>query len=327
VLIALLLPAVQSARESSRRAKCTNNLKQIGIAIYGYEGRYHVLPPAGKSSNFAVKPAVTQFVDGMSVFPRILPHLEGTNIYDSINFKLDYNHTSGANFTACSTVFSGFLCPSANRSGSGGHDDNDPSDTYQSAKGIGYGVVDYGATCYTDISPTGTPVSGNPYPATPLRDPNSRADGVLKRGYTTIPEVRDGLSNSILIAEDAGRDARFTCEYDETVFDGVTAVTRMVPAGLRRFWRWAEAANAIGVSGGINNKTRPMNGDVRYRTAVSVPEIGAGANDEIFSFHPGGANILFGDGSVKFLKDGVQPSILRGLVTAKGREVIGADAY
>src|SRR4051794_31129905 len=89
VLIALLLPAVQSARESSRRAQCSNNLKQLGIALYSYESANKVFPSAGKSLNTGVKPAVVQFVDGVAVFPRILPHIEGGNIYNTINFNLD----------------------------------------------------------------------------------------------------------------------------------------------------------------------------------------------------------------------------------------------
>ena len=64
-----------------------------------------------------------------------------------------------------------------------------------------------------------------------------------------------------------------------------------------------------------------------YRTSVNTIEIGAGANDEIFAYHPGGANILMGDGSVRFLKESINPTILRGLVTYRGREVIGADSY
>jgi prepilin-type N-terminal cleavage/methylation domain-containing protein/prepilin-type processing-associated H-X9-DG protein len=320
VLIALLLPAVQSARESGRRAQCSNNMKQLGIAIYSYESAHHFLPSAGESVNYGVKPPVVQFIDGMSVFVRLLPNMEGDVVFNSINFRLDYDSVSGANFTATSTVLSSFLCPSAAvRSGNGGHDDLDPSDTFGRNKGIGYGMVDYGPTCFTEISPTGAPVAGNNFPATPLRDQLHRADGLIRRGYTAVAVVRDGMANTIAIAEDAGRDARFVSEYPESPTSGLT--------GQRRFWRWAEAANAIGVSGSINNKVRPMNDQVPYAGTCTTACIGAGANDEIFSYHPGGANTLFGDGSVKFLKDGTNPVVLRGLVTYQGREVIGNDAY
>jgi prepilin-type processing-associated H-X9-DG protein len=245
-----------------------------------------------------------------------------------MNFYLDYNFTTGANFTAASTAISSFLCPSAIRSGGNGHDDVDPSDTFAVSKGVGYGMVDYGATCFTDINPTGNRVSIGTYPGTPFRDPKFLADGVFKHGSTAVSEIRDGMSNTMIIAEDAGRDARFVCEFAETVWDGISAPpsNRSVPQGLRRFWRWAAPANAIGVSGSPNNKTRPMFGTL-YRTSVNTVEIGAGANDEIFAYHPGGANVLMGDGSVKFLKESINVTVLRGLVTYKGREVIGSDVF
>jgi len=328
VLVALLLPAVQSAREASRRAQCSNNLKQFGIALYSYETANHLFPSSGKGSNLT-KPSTpfAMFDGGVSLFPRLLPNLEQDIVFNTINFSLDYDHNSGANFTAYSTVITIFLCPSADRSGEGGHDDIDNSDQYQNSLGIGYGMIDYGATCFTDIyvNPSGKGPAQNPatgtYPGTPLRDFDSaRADGVLKLSYTAVAEVRDGLSNCMIIAEDAGRDARFVCEDPEPMTSGL--------GGQRRFWRWGEAANGIGVSGLINNKTRPMNSLKPYPGASGAnAQFGAGANDEIFAYHSAGANILFGDGSVKFLKDSISPVILRGLVTYKGREVIGGDSY
>jgi len=100
-------------------------------------------------------------------------------------------------------------------------------------------------------------------------------------------------------------------------------------AGARRYWRWAEPDQSYGVSGQPNNKFRPMNEQGQYTAFGAGVSAGnnAGANDELFSYHPGGVNCLFGDGSVRFIKDSVNIVALRGLVTAAGGEVISSDAY
>ena len=165
---------------------------------------------------------------------------------------------------------------------------------------------------------------------------------MFKQGKTRIAEITDGTSNTIAIAEDAGRDARYLSPYIEGYWDGVStrqAAMALInpndpgPSGgyapYRRYWRWAEPDEGYGVSGTPNNKYRPDHelGPWGTTTPYIAQGNNAGNNDEIASFHPGGANLLFGDGSVRFIKDSVSPVTLRGLVTPNGGEVLSSDSY
>ncbi|GAC1472755.1 MAG: DUF1559 domain-containing protein [Isosphaeraceae bacterium] len=342
VLAALLLPAVQAARETARRTQCANNLKQIGLALHNYESANRVFPPSGESTSFAdatgaARPQPkTQFVDGsFSVLAQILPYLERGASYDALNFQLDYNNNTGANYTAASASLNVYLCPSADRQSPGGYDDLDPAEA-GSGHLHGYGMTDYGATCYTDISPTGTakgPGWKTPNDiAVPYRDRNSRVDGMIARA-TRIGQVTDGLSNTIAIGEDAGRDARFASPYTEEVMidDGTkfnpARPTYGKPTDFRRFWRWADADGSFGVSGQINNNATPARAEAPF---PAVP-VGAGSNarnnDELYSFHNKGAHVVLGDGTVKFLNQSTNIAVLRALVSRSGKEVISDEDW
>jgi prepilin-type processing-associated H-X9-DG protein len=341
VLIALLLPAVQSAREAARRAQCTNNMKQIGLALHNYESSNGAFPSGGESTNFNTTPPSSQFIDGgWSTLARLLPFMEAGTAFNALNFNLaEYNDAFGANYTGASQAIASYICPSSTRSPDGSRDGVDPNDPFSAING-GYGYNDYGPTVYTDISPLLVPGNGN-LPWVPYRDKNFRANGMLKQGSTRIAEVTDGTSNTIAIAEDAGRDPRYLSPYTELYWNNV--ITRPAamatinpndpgPAGgytpWRRFWRWAEPDGGYGVSGTPNNTGRPDHEVSNWPTGTFVAQgTNAYHNDEIGSFHPGGANILFGDGHVGFLKNSVSPVTMRGLVTLNGGEVLSSDSF
>ena len=238
-----------------------------------------------------------------------------------------------------------YLCPSSARPGQN-RDAADPADTLSTSLGIGYAYVDYGPTVYTDIDPTGTTTYATSYPATPYRNKYSRANGLLKQAKTNLAEATDGLSNTIAIGEDAGRDETYISPYTEYASGGGKAFTSptFCPAATgdcrgvgpwstsaaRRYWRWAEPDSGYGVSGTPNNPYRPSHEQASYEAYPGLLNTGgnnAGANDELFSYHPGGINCLFGDGSVHFIKTSISPVTLRSLVTLNAGEVLSSDSY
>lgn len=333
ILIGLLLPAIQKVRESAARTQCQNNLKQMGVACSNYEATNGVLPPGGEGSNSAVNgtafsndlvngaapPAGTPF---HSAFTYMLPYIEQDVIYQMIDLNQYYNANSASkpnHVVAFKQVIKTYLCPSY---------------PFEPKDPLGYGYTNYGATVYTDI--VVRPGQGGTSVGVGLRDKvNARQRGAMDNLPISSTGITDGTSNTMLIAEDAARRDGYLTNpaYIDPAKQLGIAVDSGTSVATRRFWRWAEQDTGFGVSGDPMLNTMTANFKVINNNATSPGTDGpttcnwkltnnCGPNDEIFSFHTGGANVLFADGHVAFLSDTISPVVVATLVSRMGGEPV-----
>jgi prepilin-type N-terminal cleavage/methylation domain-containing protein/prepilin-type processing-associated H-X9-DG protein len=341
ILIALLLPAVQKIREAAARIQCQNNLKQMGLACANYENANSVLPLAGEGSNAAVNGTAfnNDLVNGAhpprgtvmhSGFTLLLPYIEQGNIYALIDPNEYYNAPSTAypnHVNAFKNVIKTYICPSY---------------PYEHQDSLGYGYVHYGMTVYTDI--VLYPGMGGTTLPVGFRDKtHARQRGAMDNTTVSLIQISDGTSNTILIAEDTARREGYIT--NPAYLDPALALGIAVDAQIqgqtfttRRFWRWAEPdAAGYGVSGDPLLNTTTASFKIVNNNFTSPGTDGpngcwklvnnCGPNDEIFSFHTGGANVVFADGHVQFIRDSVAPVVMAGLVSRSGGEVIDPNSF
>jgi len=306
ILVALLLPAVNSAREAARKAACTNNMRQMGLGLFNYESTHRRLPSAGQAKRGGSGPNAGQNVfftnrrrleseadASHSVQTYILPFLEETAAADLFNLQYRYDiepsQVAPTNQQASKQGISTFVCPStAGRTGN------------QDAEGYGY--TDYSAP--VTVKPG---LSGDPDQPRFKCALNGDSDRRIK-------SIVDGASKTVAIAEDAGRvdvdRGGFMVIKTESIDDG-TPVNR-------RSWAWADPDNAFNVDTLVNNNQTPIGGPAECPWS----KVNCGANEETFSFHPGGANLVFCDGSVHFVRADIDAATFVAIMSKNGREIL-----
>jgi prepilin-type N-terminal cleavage/methylation domain-containing protein/prepilin-type processing-associated H-X9-DG protein len=320
VLIALLLPAVQAAREAARRAQCVNNLKQMGLAIHNYHDAVGTFPPAAIMHN-AADLGANCAGDGVSrshgLFTYILPYVEQGNLYNAVNFTFAAGATNGAlqygvlpgavQFTAFSAAVNTYICPSDSRLL--------PSNTVPTDQGTAYVPGSYASNVGTLDT-----VHGN------VCWQYTASDGAFSRDWVyNAAAITDGTSNTLFLGE-ASRflnDPEIYFNY----WNRVAWVNSVVGlAGTTRTMGFALTAPRLNARLQIPDPptATPSNA---WLVPGSSGYAGEAGQFGFRSQHPGGANFLFGDGSVKFLKNSISLAIYRGLSTRAGGEVLSADSY
>jgi prepilin-type N-terminal cleavage/methylation domain-containing protein/prepilin-type processing-associated H-X9-DG protein len=272
VLIALLLPAVQSAREAARRIQCTNNLKQIALGMHSYVGVYGAFPPGYVSTIFAPINIYVGGEDGgpgWSAHAKMLPALEQNGLYNAINFDIGVD--SPANATARLTSLSTFICPS----------DAAREPTVGIPSVMSNEIVCTMATANYVLS------AGTIRPT--CRICRDQFDGVFGRNVSTRPEeITDGLSQTFGGGERAWKWAAATAF-------GVVPYSKNLDHA-RAKWYALGPSYVLGTTfkQGFNVCSEPFD-DPKAEFFTSCEAFG--------SLHPGGSNFWFCDGSVRFLSD------------------------
>ncbi len=353
ILVSLLLPAVQAAREAARRMQCSNNLKQIGLAFHNFESTRRQLPTSLRPpSNVAGSTEQSR----VSVLTDLLPYLELTNIYNQYNKSINWN--SGTNIPLSQTKISSFICPS-NPDG-GVLDTAPPGSTAAFVPGIA-AVTDY-SPIYGIAPGVFTQLLGMSAAPELYRDPaevfagatppytyvrgffpknatiNSSTGLQTSKGYT-FSNVQDGLSNTIAIAESAGRPfvyvkgRKVSGGNALTDTDAASANTSRLNSG-----GWSRPASDIILFGSTTSSNGVLGGTIAFnhtnghnirgltytangiaQTILGLP-IGIHGTGAPYSFHTGGAQFTLGDGSVRFISDSIALSVFVALATPAGGE-------
>jgi prepilin-type processing-associated H-X9-DG protein len=294
ILIGLLLPAVQKVRDAAARAQCQNNLKQVGLAIFNYESTYQALPTSTRPAGNTTAPRISWTIG-------VLPYIEQGNL--SKSYDLTSNWSAAGNLPITSQSVKIFKCPGTPN---GTRLDGDP----QTGTWDIVGVTDYAAsTCVSDL-------------ATNVNSTGAPQNGMLVKNKTSkLGDVTDGLSNTLLIIESAGRPQIY--QLGKAVG---TVPTQKVNGG-----GWARPASDLDfLPSSPDGSSYPgscaagcTNG-YNYATYAAAP-FGTEGTGAPYSFHAGVVNTAFGDGSVRSISNTISVFTFAALVTASSGEVFSGD--
>ncbi len=300
LLVGLLLPAVQQARESARKLQCSNHLHQLGIALHNYEGAYKRFPP----SRIALTSPNLFEQSWMSM---VLPYLDHTSM--AAHYHSGHSWFEKVNDPMTTVAIDTYLCPSAptlRDLPSSGLYANVTSNTRSDQPRWGY--TDYGSV--NSVRNALFMAAG--LPALQTRD----VPGCLGRGPegVRLTSITDGLSHTLAVAECSGRPSVYI-RGKKGIFPnpGPALGQSVTPDG----WGWADIRSGFSLDGsntqGLQNTTSPSGQAVVYGDCA----INCVNDGEIYSFHVGGALSLFADGSVHFLS---QSTSLRTIIALATRE-------
>lgn len=326
LLMAMLLPAIQKVREAANKMICQSNLRQFGIAMHNYAGDYgSKLPP---SRGFA--PSGPQVDDKHRCWTHlILPYIEGDNVakqYDPNKRWSDATPNGGglSNLDVAKNRFKIFVCPTAPTDriantafttafSPGPGSASIPSDNFGPGDYVAIRQVRYRfyrANGLTVADAAGSPITAGP--GVTADDENVLGGPMRQTTRMPITAVYDGLSNTILFIEDAGRPNN----WRRTT---TSARTEVLPA-LSDQLGWASPDGGVISVDGCNSITGNVNGGSAPRT-TSNAFINCNNDSEPFSFHPGGVNACMGDGSIRFISETISAQAFAALCTARGGEV------
>jgi len=352
VLIALLLPAVQAAREAARRAQCTNNLKQLGLASANYEqatqsyalctGQRAIWDPTNSSGT-----AGDSGWGNFSPHALMLSYLEQQAIYNATNFSISAadNCDSGVNATSMYAVLATFLCPSSPRA----------SGRFSNTDSVPHMTGAYtGNNYFGSVGPGPCPWTSN----TSMRGIFATVSPNVN-GSRGVRDVTDGTSNTISFAEfKMGDFDSRTLSLSDAINIRTNTVgawgswnnnTNMPDMGTTVFQTFLTtcAGAAKGSVGSNNNKSTVgrtwflgMLGQTLGNTLLAPNPQYPNCNMESWggdmdapgmynmsSYHPGGANAAFADGSVRFIKSSTNQQTIWSIGSRNGGEAVSSDAY